>query len=294
MTPATGALRAGPLAKLAITVAIFGAAFPILKWGGAGASPVWFAAVRAAICAAVVLLVLLATRALAWPRRADLAPILAIGVFQIAGFFALLQAALEYVPAGRSAVLSYTTSLWLVPIGALLLGEAIGSRRLIAVALGLAGIAVIANPWLLDWTAPGVVLGHALLLLAALSWAIAIATLRAARPALTTLQLLPCAFGLSTALLLVLAVMIEPQGGIGGAWPTLIALAYVGVLGPLATWAASEVSRQLPAVVASLGFLGVPVLGLVLSVLVLGEPLTWPLLAGSALVIAGVAVAVRG
>lgn len=284
---------AGPLAKLAITVAIFGAAFPILKWGGPGATPVWFAAWRAGICALVAVLVLAATRSLARPGRADAAPIVAIGVFQIAGFFSLLQAALEFVPAGRSAVLSYTTALWLVPISALFLGEAVGVRRVLAVALGLAGIAVIANPWTLDWHAPGVMAGHALLLAAALSWAIAIAMLRAARPALSTLQLLPFAFLLATALLLALACVIEPDGGVSGGVPTLTALAYVGVLGPLATWAASEVSRQLPAVVSSLGFLGVPVVGLLVSTLALGEPLTPSLLAGSALVIGGVAVAAR-
>jgi drug/metabolite transporter (DMT)-like permease len=287
-------IGAGPAAKLAITVAIFGAAFPILKWGGAGASPLWFAAWRAAICAAVALLVLAGTRRLAWPGRADWAPIVGIGLFQIAGFFTLLQAALVYVPAGPSAVLSYTTGLWTVPISILFLGEVLGMRRLLAVALGLAGVAVIANPWALDWSQPGLLLGHGLLLGAALSWAVAIAVLRASRPVLSTLQLLPFAFTLAACLLFPLAAMVDPHGTTGRTGPTLLALLYVGVLGPLATWAASEVSRQLPAVVSSMGFLAVPVVGLALATLALGEPLSPSLLAGSFLVIAGVAVAARG
>jgi drug/metabolite transporter (DMT)-like permease len=281
-----------PLAKLAVTVVIFGAAFPILKWGGAGASPLWFAAWRAALCLLVASAVVAATTGFRRPTRVDLAPILAIGLFQIAGFFALLQAALVFVPAGRASVLSYTTALWLVPISRVALAEPVGPRRLAAVALGLAGIAAIANPWALDWTQPALLAGHALLLGAALSWAIAIAMLRAARPTLTTLQLLPYGFAVSTALLFGLAGAFDPMGGIGAATPTLAALAYVGILGPLATWAATEVSRQLPAVVASIGFLGVPVLGLALSTLLLGEPLSWPLALGAALVVGGVAVAV--
>jgi drug/metabolite transporter (DMT)-like permease len=280
------------LLKLAVTVAIFGAAFPILKWGGAGASPLWFASWRAVLCLLVAGVVVLATGARR-PTRADVPAILAIGVFQIAGFFALLQAALVFVPAGRASVLSYTTALWLVPISVLALGEKVGRRRLAAVALGLAGIAAIANPWALDWTAPGLLAGHALLLAAALSWAIAIAMLRAARPALSTLQMLPFAFALSTTLLLALSLALDPRGGIGKQPRTLAALGYVGVLGPIATWAATEVSRQLPAVVSSLGFLGVPILGLALSVLLLGEPLDLPLAAGAVLVIGGVAVAIR-
>jgi drug/metabolite transporter (DMT)-like permease len=282
------------LLRLLIPVVIFGAAFPVLKWGiAAGASPVWLAAWRAVLCLVVTLAVLAAMRRLAWPGRADLAAIVAIGVFQIAGFFVLLHAALLVVPAGTSAVLSYTTGLWLVPISVLFLGEQVTRRRLAAVLLGLGGILAIANPWALDWSSPGLLAGHALLLLAALSWAVAIAMLRVARPRLSTLQLLPFAFALASLLLLALALWREPSGGLGDGHAPLLALAFVGILGPLATWAASELSRQLAAVVSGTAFLGVPVLGLLLSVLLLGEPMPPALLAGAAMVIAGVALAVR-
>ena len=287
-------IGAGPALRLAITVAIFGAAFPILKWGGEGAGPIWFAGWRAAISAAVTFLVLLPARRLALPTRADLAPVLAIGVFQITGFLGLLQSALVFVPAGTSAVLSYTTGLWTVPLGIAFLGEMPDRRRLVAVLLGIAGVVVIANPWALDWSRPGLLLGHALLLGAALSWAIAIALLRASRPRLSTLQLLPFAFLVATLLLFGMAWLFDPAGRTGHARPTLLALAFVGVVGPLATWAASEVSRQLPAVLASMGFLAVPVVGLAAATLALGEPLSASLVAGSVLVMAGVAAAARG
>lgn len=287
-------MNARALGLLALVVLIFGAAFPALKLGiEAGASPLWLAMWRAALSALVATLVLAATRRLAWPGRADLLPILGIGVFQISVFFAAINLALVLVPAGRSAVLSYTTALWLVPISVLVLGEALSARRLAAVALGIAGIAVIAGPWALDWTRPGLVLGHALLLGAGLAWAVAIAILRVARPALSTLQLLPFAFLVATACLLALALARDPHGAVPLAPVPLGALAYVGVFGVLATWASSELSRRLPPVVSATGFLGVPVLGLALSVLVLGEAADWPLLLGAALVIAGLAVASR-
>lgn len=283
------------LGLLALVVLIFGAAFPVLKLGiAAGASPLWLATWRAALSALVAALVLAATRRLAWPGRADLLPIMGIGIFQITGFFAALNLALVLVPAGRSAVLSYTTALWMVPISVLVLGEAASGRRLLAVGLGIAGVVVIAGPWALDWTAPGLVLGHALLLGAGLSWAVAIAILRAARPALSTLQLLPFAFLVATLCLLALALLREPEGTLPLAPMPLGALLYVGIFGVLATWASSELSRQLPPVVSATGFLGVPVLGLLLSVLVLGESADWPLLAGAVLVLAGLFVASRG
>jgi drug/metabolite transporter (DMT)-like permease len=288
-------LNTPALAKLAIAVVIFGAQFPLLKWGlQGGTSALWFAAWRALLCAVVALAILLATRRLAWPKRADWPPILGIGLCQIAIFFALLHTALKLVPAGAASVLCYTTALWLVPIGAVWLHEPVTGRRLLAVALGLGGVAAIANPLGLDFTQGGQVLGVALLLAAALSWAIAIATLRAARPTLATMQLLPFAFTIAVAALLPLAWALDPAGGIAPAAPPLLALAYVGLLGPVATWAASEVSRALPAVVSSIGFLGVPVLGLLLSVALLGETLTPGLAVGAALVVASMAVAARG
>jgi drug/metabolite transporter (DMT)-like permease len=281
--------------KLGLVVLIFGAAFPVLKWGlTGGATPVWFAAWRAVMSAGVALAVVLAMQGLAWPSRADLAPILGIGLFQIAGFFLLLYAALTLVPAGTASVLSYTTALWLVPISALWLRERLTGKRLLAVALGLAGILAIANPATLDTTQPGQLLGVGLLLAAALSWAIAIAMLRAARAKLSTVQMLPFAFAVASLVLLPLALLLEPEGGLSRESAPVIALLAVGLLGPVATWAASEVSRDLPAVVSSLGFLGTPVLGLLLSVVVLGEPLTLGLALGAALVVAGVAVAARG
>lgn len=281
--------------QLAIVVAIFGAQFPLLKWGlSGGTSPLWFATWRAVLCGVVSLAVVLGTRRLAWPSRADWPPILGIGLCQIAIFFALLHTALKFIPAGTASVLSYTTSLWLVPIGALFLNERITSRRMLAVGLGLAGTAAIANPAAFDFAAPGQVLGVALLLAAALSWAVAIATLRVARPRLATVQLLPFVFLVATLVLLPLAVLLEPRGGMEGTAPPWIALAYVGLLGPIATWAASEVSRALPPVVSSLGFLGVPVVGLLLSVALLGEKLTMGLAVGAVLVLGGMALAVRG
>jgi drug/metabolite transporter (DMT)-like permease len=59
--------------------------------------------------------------------------------------------------------------------------------------------------------------------------------------------------------------------------------------GPLATWAAASISRTLPVVVSSLGFLGVPVVSVALSVAFLGEAFTLSLALGGGLILAGLA-----
>jgi O-acetylserine/cysteine efflux transporter len=56
----------------------------------------------------------------------------------------------------------------------LVMGEKVSGRRWLAALLGLAGILVLAGPWAVDWSAPGQLAGHAMLITAALLWSIAI------------------------------------------------------------------------------------------------------------------------
>jgi drug/metabolite transporter (DMT)-like permease len=72
---------------------------------------------------------------------------------------------------------------------------------------------------------------------------------------------------------------------------SVAALAFLGVFGgPLATWAANSVSRALPALVTSIGFLGVPLVSLALSALFLGERVTPRLVLGATLILAALLV----
>ena len=61
--------------------------------------------------------------------------------------------------------------------------------------------------------------------------------------------------------------------------------------GPISTafavWAWLSVNRSLPAITSSLGSLGVPVVGLIASVIALGEPLDIASVAGLALIVGG-------
>ena len=70
------------------------------------------------------------------------------------------------------------------------------------------------------------------------------------------------------------------------------ALAYIGLIaGPLGTWCVMEATAKLPALVSSVGFLTTPAVSLLLANIFLHEPFTPDLLAGSALIMTGVAFA---
>ncbi|MFC7551207.1 DMT family transporter [Pseudoroseomonas wenyumeiae] len=102
------------------------------------------------VCAAAML----ALGRLRWPGRADWPAVLTLGLLQITGFFTLGYIAVAWIPAGRTAILSCATTLWVVPLSVLLLREAIPPRRWLAALLGLGGVMVMSSPWSIDWSSP--------------------------------------------------------------------------------------------------------------------------------------------
>ena len=277
------------LAQLGASVILLSSAWPLTKIAlASGSTPMWFAEGRAGISGATLATILALRGRLHLPRRDDLAAVLAIGVCQLGLYFAMAHAALAWVAAGRTAILANATTIWVVPLSLIVLREPIPPRRWIAAGLGLAGIAILIGPWAIDWTSRNVLIGHCFLLGASLSWAVAIIVTRAATPRSTTFELLPWCFAVSVVMMAPLIVWDPPHGGIGAHATSWASLAYIGlVAGPFGTWAVIEATANLPAVVASVGFLTTPAVSLLLAGLILGERITADLLAGSALIIFG-------
>jgi drug/metabolite transporter (DMT)-like permease len=285
-------IPAAGLVYLAGSVVLLSSAWPITKQAVAlGVAPLWFAVGRAGFSGLTAFVVLGLFGRVRTPRRVDMPTVLAVGLVQLAGFFAFAHAALAWVPAGRTAILSNVTTMWIVPLSLLVLREAIPLQRWLAAALGVGGTVVLMGPWAIDWSAPGVLAGHFFLLAVALCFAAAMVIVRHRPPRSSMLELLPWCFGLATLVLLPLALL---HGGGVGNWPgpALRAMAYIGLLaGPVGTWCVMQAAASLPAMVASVGLLATPAAGLLLATLWLNEPLDANLLLGSALVLGGVSCA---
>jgi drug/metabolite transporter (DMT)-like permease len=142
-----------------------------------------------------------------------------------------------------------------------------------------------------DWSDVAVVTGNGLLMLAALGWAGAILHTRGHTWNLTPLQLAPWQMSLAAPFLLVLAVAVEGDARIAWSPGLLVNLLYNGVVATaFCFWAVVTVQKTLPAISTSLGLLGVPTAGLLLSALVLGETLTATRLGGLVLILGGMAM----
>ncbi len=279
--------------QLGLVVLLFGLAWPVIRIGLGASTPIWMAAARATLSATTAFILVGALKRLAWPGRADWPIILSVGALQLTCFFAFANLGVQIVPPGRSSVLAYTTMLWMVPLS-WMVGEKVGRRGFLGAALGVAGIVVLIEPLRFDWHDRTVMLGHAWLLAAGFTWALAILHARRHAWRMSPLDVLPWQMGVASLLLWLLAFTLEPAGHLDFGRPALsISLLYLGVLaGPTATWAAVSVARALPPVTGSLGMLGVPLLGIASSVVLVGEPITWPLAFGTALVIAGIAIVI--
>jgi drug/metabolite transporter (DMT)-like permease len=290
--PAARATRIAWL-QLAAAVVLFGLTWPAMKVGLEAGTPVWMAAARATLSALAAFALLAAFGRLALPHRDDWPVILSVGGLQLTSFFALANLGVQNLPAGRSGVLAYTTMLWMVPLS-LVAGETIGRRAIAGAALGTLGVVVLSDPLRFDWHDRKIVLGHVYLLLAGFSWAIAMLHTRKHVWRGTPLEALPWQMSVATVLLWILAAVIEPDGHLEpDKWQLWIALIYNGIIaGPAGTWTTVSVTRALPPLTTSLGMLGVPLVGIVSSMLLLGEQVTASLAAGTALVLAGMAIVI--
>jgi len=281
------------IVQLLASVVLLSSAWPLTRLAlEQGATPLWFAEGRAVLSACIAGGIVVVRGRLRPPTRADLPALAAIGGLQLAGYFVFAHVALAWIPAGRTAILANTTTIWIVPLSLIFLNEQIPPRRWLAAGIGLAGVAVLINPAAIDWRSAHVLVGHAFLLAASLSWAVAIIVVRAARPSSSLLELMPWCFLLASLLLAPLVAAEAPHGTLGARPDCWLALAYIGfVAGPVGTWFVVEATAKLPTMVSSIGFLATPAVSLLLANVLLGEPLTLDLLAGSALIISGVAIA---
>jgi drug/metabolite transporter (DMT)-like permease len=279
--------------QLAASVILLSSAWPLTKIALAlGSTPLWFAEGRSLLSGLSIAAVLAVRGRLRLPYREDLVPLLAVGIGQFGLYFAFAHEAVAWVAAGRTAILANTTTMWVVPLSLVFLRERIPARRWLAAGFGLAGIAVLTSPWAIDWSSAPVLIGHAFLLAASLSWAVSMIVTRAVTPRSSLFELMPWCFAISALLLAPLLLWHAPHGGIGSAPESWAALAYIGLIAsPFGSWCIVEATAALPAVVSSIGFLATPAISLVLANWLLGEPITADLLAGSALILGGVGIA---
>jgi drug/metabolite transporter (DMT)-like permease len=276
---------------LLILVLIWGVSWPIMAEGLKFCPPIWFVVIRLAIAVGVIFLAFGATKQLVLPNKRDWPLILSIGLLQIGLFTMLITVGLEYVEPGRSAIIAYLSPFFITPIAVIFFGEKLSKGKIMGLILGAAGIALLFSPWELDWHNKNILLGNGLLVLSAIAWSAVMIHTRYATWHRASHELLPWQFLVGLIPNIIAALILSPHPEIQ--WTAhmfIFSVLYNALLSSLvAYWLLVTITRYLPVITSSLGLLAVPVIGLLASALLVGEPLTISILTSLGLIIAGLA-----
>lgn len=279
---------------LLVVVLAWGTTWPVNKALLAYMPPLWSLALRSVVSALALFAISIAFTGLAVPKKHDAPVLVSMVLLHMVAFAVLATLALQFVPAGRSTVLAYTSVLWAPLFAALFLGERVPPRRAVGLGLGILGLVVIFNPLTFDWRDGQAVFGNAALLTAALLWGLSIVHNRAHVWRATPFQLAPWQALLAAVILAAIALLVEGVPAIDWNLRSVLLL-FAGVPGTaLAYWAVAVASSSLPAATTSIGLLGTPAVSVIVSMVMLGEQPTVPLIAALVLILSGVILGVSG
>jgi drug/metabolite transporter (DMT)-like permease len=137
-----------PVAALLLLALIWGYSWVVMKIALGYVQPFTFAALRTFLGALALMAVLPLLKRPMRPKA--FWPTALLGVLQTTGFVGLLTWALEDGGAGKTSVLTYTMPFWLLLMAWVVLGEKLRGFQWPAVALALAGLVLILEPWRLQ------------------------------------------------------------------------------------------------------------------------------------------------
>src|SRR5688572_25192638 len=216
-----------------------------------------------------------------------------LALLNITSWNMLVAFGVGMIPSGRAAIVAYTMPVWAVPLSVWLLGERVSGRKLLGLALGLGGLALLL---LESFTGLGrAPLGALLVLGAAVSWALGTVLQKRIPVNLPVGPYTAWIMLLGGAPIFVGALVFEDFADLhdisviawlGTAYNIVIAFAF-------AHWAWIKIATSVPVSVSSISMLLIPVVGVLSGMLFLGERPSAPEYAALALVLAALLTVLR-
>ncbi|NBQ88253.1 MAG: DMT family transporter [Betaproteobacteria bacterium] len=262
--------------------AFWGASFPLLRIASPAFGPITLAALRCAL-AALVLAVLMRLLREQWPPRHAWTSLSVLGVVTLISPFVLFNFAALTLPAGYSAVFNATAPSFGVLAGALLKEERLTAAKLLGCVLGFAGVALLVQLGPVEVTWP--------VILAALACAGAAASYGVGsifmRRAALAWHPLPASASVHLAAAGLLAVPSATQiTHANPTWPAVMALLVLGlVTSGFMYWISMRLMREISASASTASAFLIPLFGVTWGALFLGEPVTAGMLPGCVLIL---------
>jgi len=225
---------------------------------------------------------------LAVPREQWL-PLVAASLFNVTSWFVGVAYGVMLMGGGHASILAFTMPIWVALLGVAVLGERMTLRRLVSLAMGAAGVAVLlshdfgklgASPW-----------GALITLGAAFNWGIGVLIQKRVAWRIAPISLAAWQVTLGSLPIVVIAVALEPFVYHRASWPVIAASAYLAFFAlAFCYYCWFTAVRIFPTHVTAISSLSVPIVGVVSSAILLGEPFGWREMAALVLVVGAVAL----
>jgi drug/metabolite transporter (DMT)-like permease len=268
----------GTLPRLGLVLLIFlsifwGSSWPIMKIG-LREIPVWtfrtlclFLGGFGVLCMAKVNGLTLTV------PKSELRPLILVSLLNVTGWHLCSAYGLVHMEAGRAVIIGYTMPVWASILSSFVLGERLTLARLTGLFLGITGLLILIGPGLK--VLGSVPVGVLFMLGAAVTWAVGTVFLKYFRWTMPITVLTGWQLILGGIPVIIGAFILEPMTVLFQvSWQAILATGYAILIGNIfCFWAWVKVVHLFPASVASIGTLAIPVIGVLSSALVLGEPI---------------------
>ena len=272
---------------LAVLTVVWGLNWPIMKVGIEGVEPWTFRAFTTVFGGIAMLAAAYVSGQRIRVPWDQFRLICLIGPVSIGGWMVFSALGLEHMASGRAAIVAYTMPLWAVIFARILLGEKITWRRSIGLFIGLTGMVILISG---DLPAIGESpLGVIYMLCGALTWGAGTVLFKRAPwripvPVIIGWQLLVIAVPITTVAFLTETPRLDYAAW---SWFTIAYQIFAGAL--IGNYAWAKIVTLLPAGVAAISSLIIPVIGVLSGAIILGEPVTWRELVALVCVVAALA-----
>ena len=280
-------------ASLLLTAVVWGLNFPVLKLALREMGPLVVNAIRFPLAALVVAVLLRAQGRRLVPRRRDWPSVLALGVVGHFAYQTSFVYGLSWTQSGNAALIMATTPVWVVCLSAMLGAERFSARVLSGALVTLAGTLVLVGSDASSGSLGATLLGDLVVLGAVVLWALYTVLIGRSIQRHGALEVTGWTLWAAAPFIFVAGVPGMLQGELGSvSWGAWAAVAYSGVLTVgvgYFVWyrAVGAIGQSRTAIYANF----IPVVTFAVAWLWLGETPTAGQLGGTAVVLAGLAVA---
>jgi drug/metabolite transporter (DMT)-like permease len=285
-------LPAYSLALLAGLSLFWGVNWPIIKIVLAEI-PVWTFRSLCLVCGGLGLLGLVRVNGVSLniPKK-ELGPLLMVAVLNVTGWHLCSAYGVYYMQAGRASIIAYTMPVWAAIFSGILLNEPLRFRQILGLFFGVASLATLIGPAVVSLRTTPV--GAVFMLGAAVSWAAGTVFVKYFRWTMPTTLLTAWQLVVGSIPVFIGALIMDPVDSVLQLSPKGIAAMVYIILFPMifCYWAWFKVVSILPATLAAMCTLSIPVIGVFTSALMLGEAITWLELTALGLVLVALSIVI--